>query len=70
MNNLPFLPDGWAIERIDDFGIRLSGPSGSWRFTDGNGGTSGDFVYEFLSAMIGAALPPNAKVTGAPTTDD
>lgn len=46
------LPDGWKVEKIDEFNVRLSNNKESWRFSDGASGTSGDFIFAFLVALL------------------
>lgn len=50
--NSPILPNGWSIKRVDDFNILLCGKDETWRFSDGISGTSSDFVYAFLAAIL------------------
>jgi len=55
------VPDGWKLERKEsDDRIVLTSPTGdAWSWADRvpGGGTSGEFVYLFLSALLDAAQP-------------
>ena len=50
--NKPILPDGWSLEKIDEFNVLLSKGGESWRFSEGDSGTSGDFVFAFLIDVL------------------
>lgn len=57
----PSVPDGWSIAKKGDGRIVVKSPSGdAWAWEDEHStGTSNDFVYSLLSAMLAAAHHPN-----------
>lgn len=66
------VPDGWKLERKEsDDRIVLTSPTGdAWSWADRvpGGGTSGEFVYLFLSALLDAAQPISMR-GGVPEID-
>lgn len=57
------VPQGWAMEAVED-GIRLTAPDGErWRFRETDG--SDLFVFKFLRAMLDAAPSPANHIPDA-----
>lgn len=56
----PSVPDGWSIAKKGDGRIVVKSPSGdAWAWEDEHStGTSNDFVYSLLSAMLAALAQP------------
>jgi hypothetical protein len=67
---VPSVPEGWSIVRKDDGRIVVKSPNGdAWAWADENStGTSDDFVYSLLNAMLTASpqAPADAGVMRVP----